>query len=137
MKQKYYKITFYVWTVVVFTLTSIPKLHSPVHDSLNVDKLAHFLVYTIFAYLFMKMSVQEKYSQRLKLLCLFAVIIPIFDELHQIPIPGRTFSFFDICADFLGFLVVIIYFKLKYKWSNESIFNSLQWYYQFIMEGWF
>ena len=126
MKQKYYKITFYIWTVVLFTLTSIPKLHSPVHDSLNIDKLAHLLVYMIFAYLFMKMSTKEKYSQRLKLLTLFAVIIPIFDELHQIPIPGRTFSFFDICADFLGFLSVIIYFKIKYKSSTKSIFDSLQ-----------
>ncbi len=125
MKQKYYKITFYIWTVVLFTLTSIPKLHSPVHDSLNVDKLAHLLVYMIFAFLFMKMSAKDKYPQRLKLLTLFAVIIPIFDELHQIPIPGRTFSFFDICADFLGFLSVIIYFKIKYKSSTKSIFNSL------------
>jgi len=115
MKQKYFKIAFYIWTAVIFTLTSIPRLHSPVHDSLNVDKLAHLLVYMIFAFLFMKMSAQEKYSHRLKLLTLFAVIIPIFDELHQIPIPGRTFSFFDICADFLGFLAVIIYFKIKYK----------------------
>jgi len=126
MKQKYYKIAFYMWTVILFTLTSIPKLPSPVHDSLNADKLAHLLVYMIFAFLFMMMSDPEKYYQRLKLLALLAVIIPILDELHQIPIPGRTFSFFDIGADFLGFLAVIIYFKLKYKRLNKSILNSLQ-----------
>ena len=115
MKNKYNKIAFYIWAGVVFTLTSIPKLQSPLDDSLNIDKLAHFVVYMIFAYLFMKMFDTKQYIQKLKLLYILAVIIPIFDELHQIPIPGRSFSYYDILADFLGFLTVIIYFKIKLK----------------------
>ena len=113
----YFKITFYIWAVILFTLTSIPKLQSPLDDSLNIDKLAHVIVYMIFAYLFMKMFYVEQYAQKLKLLSILAVLIPIFDELHQIPISGRSFSFFDILADFLGFLIVIIYFKIKLKRS--------------------
>ncbi len=115
MKIKYYKIAFYIWTGILFTLTSIPKLQSPLDDSLNIDKLAHFIVYMIFAYLFMKMFNEKQYIQKLKLLSVLAFVIPIFDELHQIPIPGRSFSYFDILADFLGFLAVIIYFKIKFK----------------------
>ena len=115
MRKNYSKIAFYVWAVILFTLTSIPKLQSPLDDSLNIDKLAHFIVYMIFAYLFMKMFKQDQYIQKLKLLSILAVIIPIFDELHQIPIPGRSFSYYDILADFLGFLMVIIYFKIKLK----------------------
>jgi VanZ family protein len=115
MKKKYYKIAFYIWAGVVFTLTSIPKLHSPINDSLNIDKLAHFSVYMILAYLFMKMFDTKQYIQKLKLLSVLAVFIPIFDELHQIPIPGRSFSYYDILADFLGFLTVIIFFKIKLK----------------------
>lgn len=115
MKNKYYKIAFYIWAGVIFTLTSIPKLQSPLDDSLNIDKLAHFIVYMIFAYLFMKMFDTKQYIHKLKLLSVLAIIIPIFDELHQIPIPGRSFSYYDILADFLGFLIVIIYFKIKLK----------------------
>jgi len=115
MKNKYNKIAFYVWAVILFTLTSIPKLQTPLDDSLNIDKLAHFSVYMIFAYLFMKMFDIKQYDQKLKLLSVLAVVIPIFDELHQIPIPGRSFSYYDILADFLGFLMVIIYFKIKLK----------------------
>lgn len=125
MRKKYFKIAFYVWVVILFTLTSIPKLQSPLDDSLNIDKLAHFIVYMIFAYLFMKMFEQDQYIQKLKLLSILAVIIPIFDELHQIPIPGRSFSYFDILADFLGFLTVIIYFKIKLK-RSKLIFNSFK-----------
>ena len=125
MKKKYYKIAFYIWVGVVFTLTSIPKLQTPINDTLNIDKLAHFTVYMIFAYLFMKMFSQDQYVQKLKLLSILAVIVPIFDELHQIPIPGRFFSYYDILADFLGFLTVIIYFKIKLK-RSKLIFNSFK-----------
>jgi len=93
MTKKYYKIAFYIWAGVVFTLTSIPKLQTPINDTLNIDKLAHFTVYMIFAYLFMKMFSQDQYVQKLKLLSILAVIVPIFDELHQIPIQGRCFSY--------------------------------------------
>jgi len=117
MKKRYFKFAFYVWTVILFTLTSIPRLQSPINDSLNVDKLAHFGVYLIFAYLFMKMFDTNQYILKLKLLTVLAVIIPISDELHQLLIPGRSFSYFDILADFLGFLAVIIYYKLRLKRS--------------------
>ncbi len=117
MKKNYFKIAFYIWAVILFTLTSIPKLHSPIDDSLNIDKLAHFIVYLIFAHLFMKMFDKNQYLKKLKLLTILAILIPIFDELHQILIPGRSFSYFDILADFLGFLTIIIYYKLKLKRS--------------------
>ncbi|MDP8201372.1 MAG: VanZ family protein [Candidatus Tenebribacter burtonii] len=117
MKRKHFKIAFYIWTGIIFTLTSIPKLQSPINDTLNIDKLAHFTIYMIFAYLFMKMFDTEQYTQKLKLLSILAVFIPIFDELHQIPIPGRSFSYYDILADFLGFITVILYFKIKLKRS--------------------
>jgi len=117
MKKKYFKIAFYIWAVILFTLTSIPKLQTPIDDSLNIDKLAHFIVYLIFAFLFMKMFDENQYIQKLKILSVLAVIIPILDESHQILIPGRSFSYYDILADFLGFLTIIIYYKLKLKRS--------------------
>ena len=48
-----------------------------------------------------------------KLLIKLAAIIPLTDELHQIPIRGRDFSVFDIMADLLGFLLIIWIFRNK------------------------
>ncbi|MCF7859062.1 MAG: VanZ family protein [Candidatus Cloacimonetes bacterium] len=115
MNKNYYKVTFYIWLLVILTLTSLPKLHTPLDDSLNVDKLGHLFVYLIFAYLFMKMHREDQYRAKLKLLIIFAVVLPFVDELHQIPIPGRTFSFYDILADFLGFSIVITIYSIKLK----------------------
>lgn len=54
------------------------------------------------------------------------------DELHQIPIAGRAFQWFDIGMDMLGvsfgcligILILVIAFKHQFKHSAQSINNS-------------
>ncbi|MCK4311354.1 MAG: VanZ family protein [Candidatus Cloacimonetes bacterium] len=115
MNLKTYKILFILWSIVILTLTSIPKLKTPVDEPFNIDKIAHFVVYIIFAYLFIKMHLKKNLIKTLKVLWILAIIVPIFDELHQIPIPGRQFSFWDIIADFLGFLAILLFFTYRKK----------------------
>ena len=118
IKRKTYSILFIIWTIILFTLTSYPTLHTPLDKILNIDKLYHFIAYFMFAFLFAKSQNADLKTiyQRLFLLA----IVPPFDELHQIPIPGRDFSFYDMAADFLGFLAVILllYFLKKSKKSK-------------------
>ncbi len=109
--RKKYLILFILWTIILFTLTSIPKLDIPTNDELNLDKVAHLFVYTLFAFLFVKMYKKKFFV--LKRLLILAIFVPLFDELHQIPIPGRMFSYFDLIADILGFLIVFLYFKFR------------------------
>ena len=109
--RKNYFVLFIIWIIILFTLTSIPRLHSPVNDALNIDKLAHLFVYLVFAFLFVKMHKEKQYV--LKKLCFLAAVVPLFDELHQIPIPGRTFSYLDIIADISGFMIIFFYFKFR------------------------
>lgn len=112
--KKIYLVLFIIWTIILFTLTSIPKLHTPINDELNIDKAAHLFVYAMFAFLFVKMHKEKQFV--LKKLCLLAAIVPLFDELHQIPISGRTFSYLDIAADILGFAIIFFYFRLRKKY---------------------
>ncbi|MDD2650632.1 MAG: VanZ family protein [Candidatus Cloacimonetes bacterium] len=46
----------------------------------------------------------------------------MFDELHQLLIPGRSFSFLDILADMMGFATIILYLNYRKKrillWEN-------------------
>ena len=78
---------------------------------IGMDKVAHFTEYLIFAFLFVKMH--KDVRKGVKRLLILACTIPILDELHQIPIPGRDFSFYDILADTWGFLVVIFVYWSK------------------------
>lgn len=109
MRSKFYTFLFVIWCVIIITLTSIPKLQNPLSDKIwNIDKLAHMTVYMIFSFLFMLMNSHKTRRQNAKTLFILMLIIPLLDELHQWPIPGRSFSFYDILADCIGFLIVII-----------------------------
>ncbi|MCK4956870.1 MAG: VanZ family protein [Candidatus Cloacimonetes bacterium] len=112
MRSRIYTILFILWIAIILILTSIPKLHNPLSDKiLNIDKLAHLIIYLIFAFLFTKMNKHKTAKQNATSLIYLALFVPLLDELHQIPIPGRTFSYYDMMADTLGFLVIIIYNK--------------------------
>ncbi len=109
MTKKVYKYLFVIWSIVLFTLTSLPSLTLPKKDEIGIDKLAHLIFYFIFAFLFVK-SYQNTKKATQKLLYLTA-FIPLLDELHQIPISGRYFSFWDILADVTGMLIVFFLFR--------------------------
>ncbi len=117
---KTYRILFILWSAVILALTSFPKLKTPVDDMISADKIAHFGVYFIFAFLFIKMHLKEHLSGAIKRLWCLALIVPLFDELHQIPIPGRAFSVWDIFADILGFAALIFIYK-KMQRTNRNI----------------
>ncbi len=107
--------------MVILTLTSIPKLHIPTENIVSLDKLAHFGVYLLFAWFFIRMHQPENLGATLKKLILLSLTVPLFDELHQIPIPGRMFSVWDLIADFIGFLTIIIISKRKFQTAKKQI----------------
>ncbi|MBT3169442.1 MAG: VanZ family protein [Candidatus Cloacimonetes bacterium] len=109
MTKKVYKYLFVIWSIILFTLTSLPSLALPTKNEIGIDKLAHLIFYFIFAFLFVKSQQNAKIATR-KLLYLTA-FIPLFDELHQIPISGRYFSFGDILADVVGMLIIFFLFR--------------------------
>ena len=113
MSSTTYKYFFIIWSVIILILTSFPKLHTPLDELWNFDKLAHFTMYLIFAFLFILMNINNNLKKTQHTLILLAIIVPTFDEIHQIPIPGRQFSLLDIIADFLGFATIIVIFKNK------------------------
>jgi VanZ family protein len=104
-KNRKYTLLFIVWCCLMFGLSSYPKLHVPFVDpKLSPDKIAHFIEYFIFSIIYVLMRKEKgvERSRLVKELLIIALVIPIFDELHQIPIPGRMFSWWDWLADTLG-----------------------------------
>ncbi len=119
-QTKTYRFLFYFWLVIIFILTSYPTL-PPLHDKLvSFDKIGHFVIYSILAFFYMKKEQRNNISETFKKVLLLAIFLPIIDELHQIPIPGRDFSFLDIIADYCEFLMIIIIFKIKSRKNNYS-----------------
>ena len=76
-----------------------------------VRKIAHFSIYmilAIFTYMFIEelniKSKSEKEILRKNIIytCIFCIIYAIFDEIHQIYVPGRTGKAIDVIIDTLG-----------------------------------
>ena len=76
-----------------------------------IRKIAHFSIYmilAIFTYMFIEelniksKSEKEKLRKNILYTCIFCIIYAIFDEIHQIYVPGRTGKLIDVIIDTLG-----------------------------------
>ncbi|MCK9330935.1 MAG: VanZ family protein [Candidatus Cloacimonetes bacterium] len=139
MKNHWNTIIFIFYSILVLTVSSIPKLSVPVPSPLiSPDKLAHFGQYFVFAFLYYKFRISviknhnpnypanNSYRKDIYLEIFFlSFLIAIFDELHQRLIPGREFCWFDVLSDILGFhffiFVSISYFKFIKKSPTPSL----------------
>lgn len=70
------------------------------------------------------MQLSRKADPGLLPLILLIVILPVIEESHQLLIPGRSFSIFDIFADIAGAFSAFITYKINEK-KIRSRFNSL------------
>lgn len=50
-----------------------------------------------------------------KEITVLSLILPVLTELIQILIPGRSFSLLDILANYIGFIITIVYLKSRIR----------------------
>ena len=93
-----------------------------------VRKVAHFSIYmilAIFTYMFIEnlniksKSEKERLRKNILYTCIFCIIYAIFDEIHQIYVPGRTGKLIDVIIDTLGSCVGITIILLNNKINNK------------------
>lgn len=91
-------------------------------------KIAHFSIYmilAIFTYMFIEnlniksKSEKERLRKNILYTCIFCIIYAIFDEIHQIYVPGRTGKLIDVIIDTLGACMGITIILLNNKINNK------------------
>jgi len=103
--RTFYRHMFYLWGILILTVSSIPYLTIPVPDRFTPDKIAHFIEYYIFSGFFcLYMYFSKRPERKIFLLTLLLIAFAYFDELHQKLIPGRQFSLYDFVFDFVGII---------------------------------
>lgn len=98
----YYKAGFFLWSAVILFLTSFPNPNKLVESPPGADKVAHTAVYLILAVLFSGWMRRRNPVRPWWFIVLVLAAFGVLDELHQIPIPGRFFSWWDVAADLAG-----------------------------------
>lgn len=116
-KVKLVYVPLVIYWVVLFIATSIPADRMP---SVGVgDKFSHFFAYLVLsALMFLAFSFQEKYkilkNYPAAMSALIASVYGIFDEFHQMFIPGRSAELLDLVADILGAIAGVILTRQVY-----------------------
>jgi VanZ family protein len=114
-----------LYAAAILTLSSLPDLHPPRLPFARVDKLAHFLEYSIFAVLIFRamsrlVSVARgnlAYVLSLLLVSTFAA----FDETYQSFIPGRHTDAADLLVDIVGAFLVLTFLWLRRRRLSQVI----------------
>lgn len=107
-------------------LAKLTKIVNPV-----IRKIAHFSIYmilAIFTYMFIEelniksKSEKERLRKNILYTCIFCLIYAIFDEIHQIYVPGRTGKVIDVIIDTLGACtgITIILIRNKFNYKNKD-----------------
>jgi VanZ family protein len=104
------------WAGFIFTLSSIPNLHSGLPDiwDLILRKIGHMAEFGVLARL-----VYRAWPHRLGAgVC--SVFYAITDELHQRTVPGRHGSILDVLVDSVGILFAIAPIRSRLGRSSQT-----------------
>lgn len=107
-----------LWALLIFSISSIPNLSTPVHTFRLVDKIAHFIEFGIFGYLLMYAFVpgfMGLWRRRTAFAFFTGILCGFFDEMYQSLIPGRVADPYDAVADALGVLTAIVLWVVLHR----------------------
>ena len=97
---------------IIFYVSHQPYDFAPLPPLVGFDKLLHVIAYSTLAGTFLyglqPFTHSSNRSFSALVVVLFCIIYGISDEYHQSFIPGRFSSFWDVLADGLGALLVVV-----------------------------
>ncbi len=106
MQKKMLVFILILYSVAMFLLSIIPQVGEMIPDP--YDKIVHFAGSFFLALIIMQLFLSYGVRHRHLLLLFTVMVLAVISEVIQIPIPERTFSYFDMLADLSGTVVYII-----------------------------
>ena len=99
-----------LWVGVMLFFSSAPDPYAAVgaQGTTVSDILGHLLGFTVFAVLairWLRFRMGKRGKRPILLGIALCLAYALFDELHQMPIPGRSFEWLDLATDAVGALV--------------------------------
>ncbi|MCX7879190.1 MAG: VanZ family protein [Ignavibacteria bacterium] len=103
--------------IVIFIISHIPSgLIIPKAFELQ-DKIFHFIIYFIFGTtLIVAFTRYEKKSKAIFWIILIGFLYALSDEIHQKFVPGRSFEFLDLIADYIGIATSLLFREKIWKY---------------------
>ncbi|PIZ83818.1 hypothetical protein COX97_00370 [Candidatus Pacearchaeota archaeon CG_4_10_14_0_2_um_filter_05_32_18] len=119
-EENYALLVAFIVALMIFTGSSIsfPSLEGV--QGLNFKSMAyHFSIFFFFA-AFLLVSLAPKGNlSNVIFVIIFSFLYAISDEIHQVFVPGRAFSYGDIFVDLCGILLVSILYAI-FRWGQKQ-----------------
>lgn len=103
-----------LYATLIFFISSIPGPQVPGPAGVDLSPI-HIPEFFILSYLIYRALEGNDKTKAIILAILLTTAYGLFDEIHQIFVPGRDFSIFDIIFNFLGSSLIL--FKL---WNRST-----------------
>jgi len=111
-----------LWMALIFWLSSLPDVPGPELFSAQ-DKLEHFLVFGILGFLIAAALGPWKSGLSWRGMAIVTIIVAGYgasDELHQMFVPGRNASLFDLLFDSLGGFSFVFLYRRSYHYLHGA-----------------
>lgn len=116
-----------VWAILIWSLSTTTSLPPIPWDFLSPDKIGHLVFYCIETLLLIiAFAKSQQWTTNRSIWILFAMLLAAaygtMLEFVQAEIPGRSFDYADMLANFVGTIIgVILYYKLGSKYILSSL----------------
>ena len=110
-----YRILYGVCSISILAVSSIPGESFPDIELYTLDKVFHFIEYSILGFFLMK-CVRKPTWIWILLILIYGILFAGLDEYWQSFIPGRLSSQFDMLADISG----IIFGSVLTMWNSRE-----------------
>ncbi len=102
-----------IWTMISLLALFAPKDTVGVETTLSIpglDKIGHFILFAIWAYLIAKAISERKMSINPLIFCGAFALFAILTEVIQNQI-GRSFEWLDVLADIIGIIIGLLIYR--------------------------
>lgn len=113
----WYHLPVLLYAGLIIAASSLPNLKTPRVDFIALDKLIHFVEYSLFAWItfrsFSNIGRPISLMVAYLLSVLFVSLFAMADEYYQSFIPGRVMDLNDLVMDIGGAILVATFFWLR------------------------
>lgn len=121
--ERFNKISWIITIILGITIFYVSSIQFKTYSKTTNDLSAiyHFGIFLVFSFFLLVSSTKRKRKDLLFLAVSIAILYGILDEIHQLYVPGRSFTLEDIFLDSLGVLIALaLYSFLIYKKEKTS-----------------
>ena len=123
----YYWLPVLVYAGLIFYLSSLPTIPPLVIEIMPETLIWHVIEYAILGILLFRAFINSRNdilkNNAIFLAIMIASFYGITDEIHQLFVPGRIFSYLDMMVDFVGSNAILtkdIFIKGKIYFKRQS-----------------